>query len=273
MINPINIPVSYNYISAFLTFQCNLHCSYCINKYNGLYKYTQMSVDDWVQGLNRIKARSDLPITLTGGEPTLHSGFYQIVSMVKKPMDLLSNGMFNIIEFVVNVPTKSFKRNTKYSSIRFSYHSKQSKLFELFYKVVELQRFGYEVGVWAVGRTLKNYLLKIVAFFFDIDFRIKPLLEGKSKVYKYPEGLDGVAKKCLCKPSELLIAPDGRLFRCHHDLYHGVNSYGHILDKDIVLPNKFLPCDNFGKCNPCDLKLKYNRFQETGHCAMEIKVG
>ena len=55
----IKIPESYNYVSAFITFNCNLNCHYCINKYNGLYKYEQMVVDDWIKGLNRIKTRSD----------------------------------------------------------------------------------------------------------------------------------------------------------------------------------------------------------------------
>jgi hypothetical protein len=29
-------------------------------------------------------------------------------------------------------------------------------------------------------------------------------------------------------------------------------------------------CYNFGDCNPCDVKIKTNRFQEYGHTSVEI---
>ena len=101
--------------------------------------------------------------------------------------------------------------------------------------------------------------------------KLKEFLDQDHGNYKYPKAVNGKRKKARCKPSELLIAPDGRLFRCHYDLYHGVNSYGHILDEEVSLPTDFLPCDNMGLCNPCDIKCKFNRFQELGHCAVTIK--
>ncbi len=44
-----------------------------------------------------------------------------------------------------------------------------------------------------------------------------------------------------------------------------------ILDKNVKLPDKFMPCDKMGLCNPCDIKNKFDRFQETGHCSVTIK--
>jgi len=269
----IEIPKSYNYISAFLTFACNFKCHYCINKYNGLYRYIQMGLADWVKGLNRIKTRGDLPITITGGEPTLHKYFYNIINGVKTNtnLDLLTNGKFDTNTFMVFVEPSRFKRKAKYASIRFSYHSSYTNILKLIKKVYRLQREGYSVGIWAVGKCIKNDTLKILCKLFGIDFRIKEYLDKTHGTYKYPKALDGKRKKCLCKPSEMLIAPDGRLFRCHYDLYHGINSYGHILDDKVNVPDKFLPCDNYGLCNPCDVKLKTNRFQRNGHCSVTIK--
>lgn len=230
-----------------------------------------MSVYDWIKGLNRIQTRNDLPITLTGGEPTLHPEFYLIAKNVYKHLDLLTNGNFSTKEFMRIFEPDKFKRNARYASIRFSYHHNYTNIYKLIKKVYRLQTEGYSVGIWGVGDTRRNRLLKKLCSFFDIDFRLKEFLDDKHGTYRYPRGLDGVRKKCLCKPSELLIAPDGRLFRCHYDLYHGVNSYGHLLDDKVKLPDDYLPCDNFGLCNPCDLKDKFNRFQNLGHCAVVIK--
>ena len=272
----IEIPESYNYISAFLTFKCNFHCSYCVNKYNGLYSYGSMKASEWIEGLNRIKTRPDLPITFSGGEPTLYKNFDSTIFFLNKvlPIDLLTNGEFDIARFMKIIKPDRLKRDSPYASIRFSYHPGYSSAINLLSKVFQLKREGYSVGIWAVDRTpIRNRIIKLLANVLGIDFTIKEFLDKKHGHYKYPAGLDSVPKKCLCKPSELLIAPDGRLFRCHYDLYHGVNSYGHILDSNLKLPEDFMPCSNYGLCNPCDLKLKYDRFQVDGHCAVEIKNG
>jgi len=269
----IEIPRSYNYISAFLTFACNFNCHYCINKYNGLYKYRHLNIEDRIHGLNRIKTRSDLPITITGGEPTLYKDFYALCRGIREdlPLDLLTNGKFDTAEFMRCVQPNRFKRNAKYASIRFSYHPSYTNILKLLKKVCRLQKDGYSVGIWGVGDTAHNKKTQFFCRLFGIDFRLKEYLDDKHGTYKYAGGLDGKRKKCLCKPSELLIAPDGRLFRCHYDLYHGVNSYGHLLDNKIKLPDTYLPCDNYGLCNPCDIKTKFNRFQIGGHCAVTIK--
>ena len=31
------------------------------------------------------------------------------------------------------------------------------------------------------------------------------------------------------------------------------------------------PCDVYGHCNPCDIKVKTNRFQEFGHTSVQIE--
>ncbi len=269
---PIVIPESYNYCSVFLTFACNLNCDYCINKYNGLHKYTHLSATDWVKGLNRIHTRKDLPITISGGEPTVYPEFYKLVNGIRSDMslDLLTNGEFDVENFSRYITSYRFKREAPYASIRFSYHKGYTNLLRLLSTVEYLKSRNYSVGIWGLDK-FKNRAIKLACKMLGIDFRVKAFLDGKNGFYRYSRGLDGFPKPRMCKPSELLIAPDGRLFRCHHDLYHGVNSYGHILDEEVKLPTDFIPCSYFGLCNPCDLKIKFNRFQEIGHCSVEIK--
>jgi len=233
-----------------------------------------MSPEQWAEGLNRIKTRPDLPVTITGGEPTVYRGFYRLIDGIRKdlPLDLLTNGKFDIEQFRYKIGPYRFKREAKYASIRFSFHPGQTKALDLLCDVRSLQKAGYSVGVWAVDTN--NYSVAramLMGKGLGIDFRLKELLDETHGTYKYPDAVNGKRKKCLCKPSEMLIAPDGRLFRCHYDLYHGINSYGHILDKDVKLPTTYLPCDNYGLCNPCDIKLKFNRFQEKNWCSVTIK--
>ena len=78
-LKPIKIPEHYNYVAAFLTLACNLKCSYCINHFgkDGFEK-KHLTGEEWVRGLNRIISRDDLPLTLQGGEPSLHKDFIYI---------------------------------------------------------------------------------------------------------------------------------------------------------------------------------------------------
>jgi hypothetical protein len=82
--------------------------------------------------------------------------------------------------------------------------------------------------------------------------------------------MTGEIDKCLCKPSELLIAPDGKIYRCHRDLYAGVGAYAHILDDEVKFPEGFLPCEK-PRCSPCDVKIKTDRHQTYGWTSVEIK--
>ena len=269
----IIVPTPYNYISAFLTFACQFKCHYCINKYNNLYQYEHMSVDNWIRGLNRIVTTHDRPITLTGGEPTLYKDFYKLIDWINPEIniDLLTNGSFSVEKFMEEVKPYRLKRNAPYASIRISYHPGYTDIHHLQHTAVELHKNGYSVGIWAVDTGgIPNHLIDDFEW-LGIDFRTKEYLDADHGHYKYPLALDGKPKPCFCKPSEMLIAPDGRLFRCHADLYNAVNSYGHILDEDVELPDEFLPCERYGLCNPCDIKTKFNRFQQTGHCSVEIK--
>ena len=108
-----------------------------------------------------------------------------------------------------------------------------------------------------------------------IDFRTKEFLgEYKGKfygTYLYKGAIERqFTKQCLCKTTELLIGPGGDIYRCHSDLYESRKPIGHILDPDFTIKDIFRPCNLFGHCNPCDIKIKTNRFQEFGHTSVKI---
>lgn len=287
MLKKIRIPDEYNYIGAFLTLNCNLSCSYCINlneqgsNRRSVLRQT-MSGNDWVRALNRLEInREDLPITLQGGEPTLHKAFFEIINGVDDAikLDLLTNMIFDVDAFIAKVPSKKFTREAKYAAIRVSYHPNQNKIEDLIEKHHKLRDAGIYVGIYSVMVPSNQAHIKQVqqkCLDEGIDFRVKEYLgfdgEEWHGTYKYPEAISqSLNKYCECKTTELIIAPSGHVFRCHSDLYENRTPIGHILDPDFDIEQIHRPCHVFGHCNPCDIKVKTNRFQEYGHTSVDIQ--
>jgi organic radical activating enzyme len=268
---PIILPPEINYVAAFLTLRCNLNCSYCINRQSDFKIPEEMRGREWVEGLSRIQTREDLPVTLQGGEPSLHNYFYVLADALHrqgKKLDLLTNGTFDEKEFMKHISPEVFKRNAPYASIRFSAH-KDSFTWELCRVVNELKKNNYSVGIWGLDNN-DNKQVKELCEDYGIDFRLKEFLDANHGTYKYPEAINGKKKTVLCKTTELLIGPSGHIFRCHSDLYSGRNAIGHILAESI--PDfTYRSCDNFGGCNCCDIKIKTDRNQIYGHTSVDIK--
>ncbi len=279
---PVPIPESYNYIGVFLTLRCNLRCSYCLNRFGGLAGGgRELRAEEWLRGLNRLQSREDLPLTLQGGEPTLHPDFYRLVTGLRPEfhLDLLTNLQFEVREFMARIPPSRFRRSAPYASIRVSYHPESMKVAELKAKVATLLAGGYSVGIWAVNhpawsREIEAARAACVAE--GIDFRVKEFLglyQGRMHgAYRYEGAVaNGAHRRVECRGSELLLDPAGNIHGCHGDLYGGREPLGNLLDRDLRLGEEFRPCASFGACNPCDVKIKTNRFQEFGHTSVEIR--
>lgn len=281
----IIIPQEMNYIAGFLTFACTLRCTYCINHHGGdLVKGRRMSPEEWTRGLNRLVTRPDLPITLQGGEPTVFKGFYDVVNSIRadSPIDLLTNLEVNSQEFASLINPARLRREAPYASIRVSYHKNQSNREALLQRVSWLQKQGFHIGIWIVdhpGYREHTEETIVMAQKLGIDIRKKEFLgPWGGKIYgtmRYPDAVNSRQLRfCDCRTSELLIAPDGCLFRCHSDLYANRTSIGHILDPGLRSQDlyRWRTCDVYGKCNSCDIKVKFNRHQEHGHSSVEIEI-
>jgi len=277
----IIMPESYNYCAVFLTFACNLQCSYCINHFERqVSKRKVVSGKEWVKGLNRIVSREDLPITLQGGEPSLHPDFFYIINNLKPELniDILTNLQFDVDKFIKNIPSERIRRNSPYASIRVSYHPEEMNLDEMIKKVLKLQEKNFSIGIWGVVHPAYE---RTVLLAQDkcrqkgIDFRVKEFLgEYNGRLYgkyKYPGACEKkFMKQVRCKTTELLIDCQGDVFRCHSDLYSGANQVGNIMSCGFQIEDSFKNCSIFGHCNPCDIKVKTNRFQEFGHTSVDI---
>lgn len=275
------IPESYNYIAAFLTFRCPFHCSFCINKLQGglVLTYHELPGDAWIDFLTRLDTHG-VPITLQGGEPGNHPDFIRIVKEVSQahPVDLLTNLAFNLNDFVREVDPERLNREAPYAPIRVSYHPEQFTLDFIMKRVLFLQDAGFRVGLYGVLHPDQHdEIMRARDICLDrgIDFRTKPLLGWHNGTlygdYAYEDACGGSAiGTCDCAGSELLVAPDGTLHRCHHFLYNKLAPIGHIHDTPLPRADIPRPCAHYGLCNPCDIKIKNNRFQQFGHVAMQI---
>ncbi len=290
-LSPIRSTPEQNYVAYFLTLACNLHCPYCINNYDKTPQSAhradkrRMTPEDWIAAANRLILRDDLPLTLQGGEPTLYKGFYKIVNEVKESikMDLLTNLSFDVDEFIKNVPRQRFTREAPYAAIRASYHPGQNDIEELIKKIVRLQAAGFRVGLYSLlhpSPGKKRHILEIQerCLKLGIDFRTKEFLGECDGVlygtYKYEGSVDGKeTRECECKTTEIIVGPSGNIYKCHSDLYNDRDPVGHILAEDLAKAGigSFKRCAYYGKCNPCDVKVKTNRLQIFGHTSVEIR--
>ncbi|MDK9719395.1 MAG: radical SAM protein [Trichlorobacter sp.] len=240
---------------------------------------------DWIRAANRLVLRADLPLTLQGGEPTLFSGFYRFVNDVKPEikMDLMTNLMFDVDRFIKEVPVWRFTREAPYAAIRVSYHPDQNDINDLISKILKLQQAGFRVGLYGIehpASEIRAHILEVQkrCQTMGLDFRLKEFLgEYDGAMYgtfKYDESVAAqTLKQCECRTTEIIVDPAGYVYKCHADLYNTRNPMAHILDAEFNEDSidEFRDCSNYGTCNPCDVKVKTNRFQVFGHTSVEIR--
>jgi len=155
--------------------------------------------------------------------------------------------------------------------------------FNFDYKVdledIQTQKsFGFNVGIFSINfpqNTEYNLKLAEECRNAKIYFFIKDYLGYYNRHlfghFKYPDSIKGKQDtKVSCKTSELIIGPEGNIYKCHRDLYLNEDPIGSIFDNNFKISSDYRDCNNYGECNPCDVKLKTNRFLEMGSCSVDI---
>jgi len=288
--NKIKIPEAYKYICAFLTMRCNLDCSFCLNAFSKSFDrkgWQEISGSEWVNALNKIDSRDDVPVTFSGGEPMLHKDFIHILNNLKPGLniDILTNLSYEkgVESMLKNVNPERIKRNSPYASIRVSYHPEHMDAEKLVSNAKRMKDAGFSIGIWSVLYPSSEQLSAINEMQFrckdaGIEFRLKEYtgIYRRGDFYgnfsKYPGAVfSDKTINCLCKTSELLIGPDGDVYRCHRDLFSDENPIGNV-SHNFELKDKFRKCNMYGQCHPCDVKVKTDYKQRLGHTSVEIKM-
>lgn len=65
-------------VSVELTNRCNLNCRYCFAEKNS--RRSDLSAEEWISILDGLYTQGLRVLTLTGGEPTIHPGFREILA-------------------------------------------------------------------------------------------------------------------------------------------------------------------------------------------------
>ena len=259
----MKVSKDYNYIGLFLTMRCTYNCSYCIN---WKLSYKEESGDFWIDNLNNLD--TDLSITIGGGEPTLHKDFYSIIKGLRHKVELLTNLSFNVKQFVSELSPIMFNMNRPFAPIRASFHSEFMDTQVTLSKINYLIDSGFKVGLYCVDTEENKHAIelfrRVISDMNGCSFETKPLLDNTVKKETKQD------KLILCRTRELLLAPNGSVFRCHRDLYKNENIIGNIATMKKI-DTDFRTCNNYLECHPCDTKIKRDRFGNPGYCAVERK--
>jgi sulfatase maturation enzyme AslB (radical SAM superfamily) len=288
--NKILVPQDYDYIGVYLTSQCFLKCSYCLTNHHradfiGRQDTVQLSAKDWVRSLNRLVLPKDVPITLQGGEPFLYKGIWEILENIDQKVDIMTAlPPFLTRKHFLKLKTRAWnQRPAPYPTIRVSYHSGQNDFKELVERIADLNDV-LSIGLYYLTHpsipeeeiaTMKRY-----AKARGVELREKDFLGlHQGKMYgelKYSGAVEGKRSgiPVLCRNTVVPVAPDGRIYLCHSDLYFNRvdRALGNILDEDFEFPREHLPCPNFGLCSECDVKIKTNHLQQYGYTSVDIRL-
>ena len=276
----IVVPKRYSYCEAYLVLRCGFHCPWCINVHGELKRNRkELSGREWVIGLNNLKI-DGLPVTLGGGEPTMHPAFFDILNNVNQKFDLLTNASFDLKKFLKRTNPDMFYVGGEayYKSIRISFHPGQSDAKRIIDASMRLSDAGYSVGIFGTNypdnlRANNEFAEKARRagiFFFIRDYLgfYNDRLYGD---FFYIDALNGNRKPRMCRTEELLIGPEGDVYQCHKRLYEGNRPVGNILNMAYEIEDVFRPCLEFGTCNECDVKKKLGPDLTKNKCSIEIK--
>ena len=271
------IIINYNYIAVFLTFACDNDCPYCITRLDGLVQKETIPAKNWIDLFNSMEIIGDVPLTFQGGEPTLHPEFYQIVNGIdlkNKSLNLMTNLNFDPQEFMKAVNPDIFNRKAPFPSIRVSYHIEQIERDIIIDKVKIMTDKGYGIGLYMLDHPNNQKEIKKIRKTcqkLGIDFRLKDYLDKNIEASKirYHFNEDTLVH---CRNSDLIIGPDLNVYKCHYDLYTNKVPLFNLKNSqmDSVEPI-WTTCSYPTRCNPCDMKIKNDRYQQWGYCSVEIK--
>ena len=251
----MQLPDSYNYIALFLTMRCNYKCSYCINWKN---KYDEKDSKYWIENLSKME--TNLPVTIGGGEPSLHKGFIDIINHIPQKVDILTNLSFDVLNFINKININKFDMTKAFAPIRVSFHSEYADVNLILHKIKILMDAQFRIGLYCVeSEENKNFVEEFKRYSW-LDFQTKPLLDNSVKQ-------NDEVTNVKCKTKELLLAPNGKIYRCHRDLYKKEYEIS-TLDKTEKIKDIYRLCTYANECHPCDIKVKRDRFGKYPYCAV-----
>lgn len=251
----MQLPSIFNYIGILITLRCNFKCSYCLN---WRINKEEKDVDYWLKAIDRIE--TELPITLSGGEPSIHKAFFPLLTNLDKKFDLLTNLSFDVDYFIENVSVDRFQNGKGYAPIRVSFHPGFSEKINVIERTRKLMDAGFRVGMYVVETEDNKPIIEGLKKVDWLDLQVKPYLDHEVKVNK--------KRTRRCAISELIVGSDGKIYKCHRDLYKSEYDLGDLLTVNAI-NYAYRWCDDANECHPCDIKTKRDRYGNPGYTSVK----
>jgi len=209
---------------CYLTLRCNLACAFCSNGHD-IAKYREMTAGEWISHIAFFGTRD---VVFTGGEPTLHKDFYQVI-----------NGLARTHEMTVytnckeSLATSMLPCTPRLLTFRCSCHAQTvEEAAKWIEHVTAIRGGGYRV-FWTTVHCPPAVL--------DV---LKPHGITVDEPQYAPEAMDAPVK---CHLPRRLVAPDGKRYHCVGKLVKGDPS-GRVPYNSVDT----VQCDTPGLCAACD---------------------
>lgn len=193
------------------TWRCQLRCAYCWVHGLGIKPGQEMPARVWLWFLRQLPG----PVTVdfSGGEPLLYDGLFQIIE------GLIGAGygwaMTSNLVDTEKVNALVEKRYGNCMGVHVSAH--KGGPADLYERAARLARAGYPV----VLNVVDHPAAREVPEGMRVDvIPYQPSTEG--------EAVDGIARKCNAGQEHIVMAPDGRVYRCAVEMQVGAEALGHI---------------------------------------------
>ena len=227
---------------AELTYRCNLTCKHCYNAHGNK---NELSTEEWKKIIDEIHRCGCLRLFLTGGEPLLHEGFFDIVKYAHRKLiavGVLTNGTLldehtaqemkhagvHLLHFSIDGPTASI-------------HDEFRGVEGSFEKTLRAVKIGLELGFRikvtvsvhrnniGEGKNLCHFMEARGITEYNFAPVIKSFREEEHSITprEYREFIDGLPKKneitvyapqyvknCGIGYKECIIHPDGTVGLC-----------------------------------------------------------
>jgi radical SAM protein with 4Fe4S-binding SPASM domain len=241
------------FIATFeLTYRCNLRCKHCYITKNDPYE-EEMPVGEWIRAIRELKELGAILIVLTGGEPTLYPGFWDIIEELNT-QNILIRIFTNATTLTEKDIDRLIQKGVRYFDISLHgpdaiTHEEVTRVPGSFHKTVEVINRLKSAGIYMnlKGSLLKcNYSTANELHRFMQSLRGYPLInpsitpdnkggveplqyaldaEGFHRVfqryyytdYEQEDSLEGripLAISCTAGLSTLTIVPNGEVFPC-----------------------------------------------------------
>lgn len=275
----------------YITYRCNYNCSYCIQKEWHVERnidrkprrqFEELPGSVWVRSLRALSYRPPLAI-ITGGEPSLHRDFYEILTGLISAgykVELSSNLSFSADDFI-----KVFKRlNLVLPALFTSFspeHAEPEEFVENYMKlgasgtIVRMGLNRVDCDIYPKLRSAKfdkdTQKFKALCEKHNLEFTSAEMRSHKTGEASYRKiGTNGrkIAMTMDCTSGWVDIAPDGEIYNCHYHFTQDTHSFGNVKDignlKHMPQYKEWFSCGDYGWCDPCHENGGHGMFRYKG---------